>query len=87
MQRVPQPLFLQCEANAHGDDNKRKRKRKRKNDYVDDMAPAGCLPVAGLGCKKSNKKRLYVALYPSGVVGNEERRYVFLFSNTSGSFS
>ncbi|KPM45248.1 hypothetical protein AK830_g1293 [Neonectria ditissima] len=23
----------------------------------------------------SNKKRLYVALYPSGVVGNEERRY------------
>ncbi|GJN67470.1 hypothetical protein VFPFJ_00343 [Purpureocillium lilacinum] len=39
------------------------------------MAPAGCLPVAGLGCKKSNKKRLYVALYPSGVVGNEERRY------------
>ncbi|UNI24191.1 hypothetical protein JDV02_009958 [Purpureocillium takamizusanense] len=39
------------------------------------MAPVGCIPAAGLGCKKSNKKRLYVALYPSGVVGNEERRY------------
>lgn len=23
----------------------------------------------------ANKKRLYIALYPSGVVGNEERRY------------
>lgn len=25
----------------------------------------------------SNKKRLYVALYPSGVVNNEERKYAF----------
>jgi hypothetical protein len=26
----------------------------------------------------SNKNRLYIALYPSGVVGNEERKYVKL---------
>ncbi|KAL6154774.1 hypothetical protein ACJBU6_06395 [Exserohilum turcicum] len=27
----------------------------------------------------ANKKRLYIALYPSGVVGNEERRYHWAF--------
>jgi len=27
----------------------------------------------------TNKKRLYVALYPSGVVGNEERRLQITF--------
>ncbi|XPS94026.1 hypothetical protein M3J09_003352 [Ascochyta lentis] len=28
---------------------------------------------------KTNKKRLYIALYPSGVVGNEERKYHWAF--------
>ncbi|KAF1838176.1 hypothetical protein BDW02DRAFT_605482 [Decorospora gaudefroyi] len=27
----------------------------------------------------ANKKRLYIALYPSGVVGNEERRFHWAF--------